>query len=164
MQVNAADVKCDTDDYNEARAHAWKYFELHAAQRMTLFNFFSAFSGLILAGIGTTLQVSSKYAFVTIALGLVLSLISFVFWKLDQRVSFLVKHAEEIHIEIEALTRSHFKLFTDEPEKYRLTKKSRGWFVNPWTYGQSFRLLFAAMAITGLLTAAFSSARLVGLI
>lgn len=162
MQVNAAEVEYDKSDYLEARAHAWKYFELHAAQRMTLFNFFSAFSGLILAGIGTTLQISSKYSFVTIALGLVLSLVSFVFWKLDQRVSFLVKHAEEVHVEIEALTRNHFKLFTNEPEKYQITLRSKGWLIKPWTYGQAFRLLFVTMAITGLITAVFSAARLAG--
>ncbi|MBX5159846.1 hypothetical protein HJB89_22425 [Rhizobium sp. NZLR8] len=150
----------DDIDYTAALNHAWKYFELHANQRMTLFNFFSAFSGLIVAGIGATLQASSKYAFAGAGLGLVLTAVSLIFWKLDQRASFLVKHAEDTHASIEAFAFKKFRLFTDEPEKYRAASKSGGWLIGPWTYGQSFRLLFSLMGLSGFLAAGFSILRL----
>lgn len=39
-----------------AREHAWKYVEIHAGQRMSIFNFFLVLSGLVLAGIAGCLS------------------------------------------------------------------------------------------------------------
>ena len=151
-----------SDHLDRAIGHAWKYFELHASQRMTLFNYFSALSGLIVAGIGAAFQAPPKYAFVAAALGLVLSTVSFIFWKLDQRASFLVKHAEEVHAVLEASAFEKAKLFTDEPSKFYTASTASGWLLRPWTYGRSFRLLFCLMGLAGLLAAVFSIFRLTG--
>ena len=59
-----------------------KYFEIHAAQRLTVFNFYIALSGTILAGIAAISQGSARFAFAGAVLGLLLAAISFVFLKL----------------------------------------------------------------------------------
>ena len=41
--------------------HAMKHFEIHAAQRLTAFNFFIVISGAILAAIATILQKPDKF-------------------------------------------------------------------------------------------------------
>lgn len=75
-----------------ARSHAWEYFALHAGQRMALFNYFTAFVGLLAAGIGVGFD---RLPGASLALGLLLSLVSLTFAKLDARVSLLIKHAEK---------------------------------------------------------------------
>jgi hypothetical protein len=42
--------------------YVWRYFELHAQQRMTVFNFYIAITGLLAAGIGFTLQQGGRFA------------------------------------------------------------------------------------------------------
>ncbi|HFK3228040.1 TPA: hypothetical protein ACGZOD_005072 [Klebsiella pneumoniae] len=71
--------------------YVWRYFELHAQQRMTVFNFYIAITGLLAAGIGFTLQQGGRFALFTTLMGVFISFISFIFWKLDQRVSILIK-------------------------------------------------------------------------
>src|SRR5512139_3850842 len=79
-----------------------KYFEIHAAQRLTVFNFYVAISGTMLAGMAAISQASPRFALAGSILGLLLSVISFVFYKLDFRTSFLVKHAEDVIKKIES--------------------------------------------------------------
>ncbi|PIO97276.1 hypothetical protein [Pleomorphomonas carboxyditropha] len=146
---------------NEAIAnHVWKYFEIHASQRLTVFNFFSAFSGLIIAGIGAVGQASLNYAVVGIALGAILVVVSFVFWKLDQRSAFLVKHAEEALKVLEGEMTADLKLFTSEPVRRSVANNDANWLIQPWTFGKSFRCLFLLTAICGLAALVFFIARL----
>jgi len=76
-------------------AYALKYFEIHAAQRMSVFNFFIVLSTIILTGLATCVFGEGMYAPIGIALGLLLTALALTFWKLDQRTSFLVKRAEK---------------------------------------------------------------------
>ncbi len=85
----------------ESRDYAWKYFQLHAGQRMSIFNFFVLISAILTAGLASALQRNGDFQFVKIALSVGLLFVSFSFWKLDQRVRFLVKHAESILKKIE---------------------------------------------------------------
>jgi ABC-type amino acid transport system permease subunit len=55
--------------------HMWRYFELHANQRMTVFNFYLVLSGAIAAGLAATLQGSARLALVGIVLGALLALV-----------------------------------------------------------------------------------------
>jgi hypothetical protein len=82
--------------------HAWRYFSLHAQQRLSLFNYFLLASGSVVAGLAACLQRSGLFQILGTGLGALLVLISFVFWKLDQRSAFLVKHAEEALTELES--------------------------------------------------------------
>ncbi len=134
----------------QAREHAWKYFELHANQRIAVFNFFLILSGALSAGIAATLQGTQRFSLLGVGLGVILALVAFVFWKLDQRVSFLIKHAERALAQIEcAFPDPSVQLFNSAPSKTAAAKESAGFWGRRWTYGQVFRLLFWAMALFG---------------
>ena len=81
-------------DLTAQREYAWSYFQLHSAQRMTTFNFFVVIAALLTTALAGTFDAEYKYHSVGIALGLGMIVMAYVFWKLDQRVRYLVKHAE----------------------------------------------------------------------
>jgi hypothetical protein len=137
----------------KAREHAWRYFDLHAQQRITVFNYFIIFAGLILAGLASTLQ-RGEYAVFGVLFGVLLALLSFVFWQLDRRAAFLVKHAECALEELERALPAEAQLFRKEP-----TASKPIWL---WTYGRSFRFIFLVMALIGLGGAALSGLQLTG--
>ncbi|MFJ5377377.1 hypothetical protein ACIPSX_08495 [Pectobacterium sp. CHL-2024] len=130
--------------------HVWRYFELHAQQRMTVFNFYIAITSLLAAGIGFSLQQGGKFALFTTLMGVFVTFISFIFWKLDQRVSMLIKNAELALQDIECQF--------DSASMRIITKDSKGSGLNKgvfsaWTYGKCFRLSFFIVGVTGLMLA-----------
>ena len=144
--------------------HAWRYFELHANQRMSVFNFFLALSGVVSAGLAALMQGSAQLSFLGALLGLLLILVSFVIWKLDQRVSFLIKHAETALSELEsALPDERARLFLREPSKTDAVSSGH-WWSRHWTYGQSFRMVFFVMACIGFGGSLLSTFRFAGIL
>jgi hypothetical protein len=139
-----------TDD--KALDHAWAYFTLHANQRITVFNYFVVFAGILCTGLAATMQASVRLSFVGIALGLILVMLSFLFWKLDQRTSFLIKHAEDV---IKTHEPALAPLLADEVGKTSNAKANDGL----WTYGEVFRAIFVAMALIGVAGATLSALR-----
>lgn len=126
--------------------HAWKYFELHAQQRMTVFNFFLAISGLVAAGIGAGLQQGDKFSVLVCLLGGFLFFIAFLFWKLDQRVSLMIKASENAIVAIEKIAViNDASIFSNEQSL------SRSFGVAAvWSYGRCFRTCFGLVAFSGL--------------
>lgn len=154
------------DDLNtKAFEHAWRYFDLHAQQRMTVFNFFLFLVGLIGAGIATSAQATKDLSFLGCFLGLLLAFVSFIFWKLDQRVSFLMKRAEIAMASLEThLPGEVARLFSGEPNLTAEACASGGPWSRQWTYGRSFRVTFCSTGVFGLLAAMVSGLRLAGLL
>lgn len=152
-------------DWERAHDHAWRYFELHAGQRLTVFNFFTVLTGFAAAGIAATLQGSARFSLLGVALGTLLALLSFVFWKLDQRAAFLVKHAEGVHklTEVELLP-AGARLVAEEPAALLEARQDRSPVGRIWTFGTSFRLIFVAAAIFGAISAILCGLRFAGLI
>ena len=138
MSVNERDEKAAID-------HAWRYFDLHAGQRMSLFNYYLVLSGLVLAGIAGTYDKFSLHA-VSILLGIALATVAYIFWKLDQRVSFLLKRAELALGQVEGALPPAARLFHSEPEHTDRACDTDG----IWTYGRSFRVVFFLTGATGL--------------
>lgn len=131
--------------------HIWRYFELHAQQRMTVFNFYIAITGLLAAGIGFTLQQGGRFAIFTSLMGIFVTFISFIFWKLDQRVSMLIKNAERALQDIEGqFDRVSMRIVTEDSDGHGLNKG----FFSAWTYGQCFRISFFIVGVAGLVLAA----------
>jgi hypothetical protein len=149
----------NTTDYAAPmREHAWRYFELHANQRISIFNYFLVVSGAIAAGLATTLQGTPRFASLGIVLGGLLVLVSFVFWKLDQRSSFLIKQAEMALTETEsAFPVESSCLFMFEPRNTKATSASMSWWHRPWTFGKAFRIVFIVMAVFGISGAGLSA-------
>jgi hypothetical protein len=149
----------------ELLEHAWRYFELHANQRISIFNYFLVLSGAVAAGLATTLQGSQRFSSLGVVLGLLLAVISFVFWKLDSRVSFLIKHAESALAEVEQSLPTHaVRLFLMEPSKANATSGASSWWSRSWTYGKAFRFVFAVMGLFGVAGAVLSALKFLGVV
>jgi len=80
---------------------AWKYFQQHASQRISYFNFFVLFSSFMTTGLITTFHPQFRAHAVGVAIGLMQVFLSFVFWKVDERNKFLTKIGENAIKEIE---------------------------------------------------------------
>jgi len=135
--------------------HAWRYFALHAGQRMSLFNFFLVVSGSIAVGLAAALQRGGLFLLAGVGLGCLLGFFSFIFWKLDQRTAFLVKHGEAGIIELEQLLpNTAARLLCHEPVRTAGVKKIGLPLRRMWTYGTTFRVVFAVMGSVGIVGAA----------
>ena len=116
------------------------------------------FAGVLCTGMAATIQASPKLAFVGVALGFLLVVLSFVFWKLDQRTAFLIKHSEEVLKQLEPV---NAPLMGGEELKTAATQKGP---LAMWTYGQAFRAIFATMALVGVAGATLGGLRGFGLL
>jgi len=134
----------------KALDHVWRYFALHAQQRISVFNFFIVLSGILSTGIGAGLQAGRPMTPVVAILGALLALLSFVFYQLDKRVSELVKLAEAGLILGENTCMPEFARIVAEEAKRRSAAVSP----ETWTFGRSFRLIFWVMGIAGVIASA----------
>lgn len=144
--------------------HAWRYFELHANQRLMMFNFFVAFSTLSLAGVGAVVQAGAKFAVPGIVIGIMIPIISFIFWKLDKRTAHLVKLGEKSIILLEhELYPAAAQIFCSEPNASANLRSSEH---NRWrrmlSYREAFAAIFVIVAGLGLLGAILSAVALYG--
>lgn len=131
--------------------HAWKYFELHSQQRMTVFNFYVAAIGLLIAGSGICLQQGGNFIYLISLLGTgitFITFITFIFYKLDNRVSNLIKMSESALRSFEQnLLTPELKIFTNEYNEHTDNRV----FLSEWTYGKCFRVTFYVLAHIGFL-------------
>lgn len=138
----------------QQRDYAWSYFALHANQRMGSFNFFVVIAALLTTGLVGTLKSDFQQHVIGVPLGVGLSVIAFVFWKMDQRVQYLIKHAETALKAIEANWPADsgapsVSLFRLEEEKTDSARKANPW---PWQWHLSYANCFGAVyLIFGLL-------------
>lgn len=162
---NNEDRAIEKETWKNAIDHSWKYFELHAGQRMTVFNYFTVLSGVVATGIAGTIQLPPRFAVLGIALGVLLTLLAFVFWKLDQRAAFLVKHAEAAHTMAEGkLFPPGSRIFQEEPTAQQRAADFQNVFLRPWTFGRSFRLVFIVMGLIGVTAIVVSTLRFLDMI
>jgi hypothetical protein len=145
-----------------ALEHAWRYFALHAGQRISIFNFFLLVSGSIGAGLAACLQKGGAFDFVGCGLGALLMLVAFAFWKLDQRTAFLIKHAESAISAIEATMPVAGRLVSTEASATDAERGRQRGLARMWTYGQVFRVVYAAMGAVGLIAIAVFVGRIAG--
>lgn len=150
---------------NESEAHkelcqrAWDYFEMHAAQRLTTFNFYVVLSSVIATSLFTILP-SSQASRVGWLLGLLLIFFSFVFWKLDSRNKGLIKGAEAAIKYFER--NSDLKDDGGEPhvakiflrEEFMTSKRRRKKSIFFWrnylSYSNCFNIIFIGFGLAGL--------------
>jgi hypothetical protein len=144
--------------------HAWRYFALHAGQRMSMFNYFLILFGLVSAGLAGCLRADDLLRTAGIAMGLCLAVVAFTFWKLDQRTAFLIKLAEAALHEAEelALSADAARLFRREPSETENAQSIKHPLARVWTYGSSFRLVFCLAALVGFVGAGLSLALCLG--
>ena len=144
---------------SDQRQYLWNYFQLHASQRLITFNFYIVISTAMATGYMVTLEVSN-IPILAVLLGFTISLLSFIFWKLDVRNKTLIKNAEEALKYLEAQTYTSgsenesrvMKIFTYEEEQTNRMKMSKSFW--PWknhfSYSKCFNIVFAVFGILGL--------------
>lgn len=136
----------------EQRDYAWAYFQLHASQRMSTFNFYIVISALITTGMTGLLASDNPRFFFGIVLGLTMVAVSFIFWKLDQRVSFLIRHAEEFlkKLEEKCAVESVLEEKTFNADLFFTEEEKTATNVNSWKFWQikmSYSCCFASIYI-----------------
>lgn len=135
-------------DKKEIRDNAWSYFELHANQRMSIFNFYVTISTAIFTGIAAFLSIGIMSKLIIYALSIILILISIVFWYLDSRTKFLIRISESVmkNIEIETGINEELLLFSREESE---TKKIG--FPQMLSYSKSFRIIYCLFIFLGIM-------------
>jgi hypothetical protein len=145
----------------EQRDYVWSYFQLHAAQRMSTFNFFIVISALLTTGLAGTFVKDFQWDLVGAALSFGLMIVSFVFWKLDQRVRFLIKHAESALKEIEEKWKDEIiregvflaNLFSEEEVKTDRERERKDYRFWSWhlSYADCFEIVYCIFGMIGIL-------------
>lgn len=132
--------------------HLWKYFEIHSTQRMSLINYYFFISGAMLSGLGVALQSSNnRFAILGCLISILVILTTFVFWKLDQRTSYLIKFVEKRLVEYEKkfITHKELRIFAQEELSHQLDNVYKNCLTKNYTYGYMYRFLFTVMAVVG---------------
>ncbi|MCK5581288.1 MAG: hypothetical protein KAJ18_08445 [Candidatus Omnitrophica bacterium] len=151
---------CEEIKLKEQREYAWNYFHLHAGQRMSAFNFFIIISGLLATALVKSIHALSSDFLINLFIGLAISiglcLVPFVFWKLDQRISYLIKHAEEALKEIENVLRksentlsTSIDLFSSEEFKTDRIQRFSSVLFCHLTYSKCFMLAHLFFGLVG---------------
>ncbi|UHQ23811.1 hypothetical protein LVB77_03620 [Lysobacter sp. 5GHs7-4] len=149
----------DQDQRKEYRDYAWNYFSVHAAQRMSVFQFFITLATAIIGG-AVLIAGSADDRKWAALLFLALPFLSFIFWRLDLRTSSLVKNAEDALKFLDSEVA--FRLKNGLPPELALFARDdtivadkaearllRGHF----SYSRSFRYVFVAVALLGIVGA-----------
>ena len=143
------------------REGAWKYFILHAEQRLKLFQFYITISTALLGG-GFLIIRLGDAQWILIIFGLFSSFVSFIFWKLDIRTRNLVKLGEEA---LKTMDKSHeipdledgpspLKLF--ERDEFLVKKHSGSFRLNGhFSYRRCFEWVFLTGGSLGFLGAIY---------
>lgn len=137
--------------------YAFKYFEIHANQRMTVFNFFLLLAGGLSGGIGASLIGANIFPLSGLFLSGLLLMLSLVFYKLDRRTSFLIKHAESALEKGEKHTISPpCRLVGSEADAFRTWQGGKSFLSNAWSYSKCFAVVFVGAAVVGLVGILYS--------
>lgn len=136
---------------DQAVEHAWKYFELHSNQRTTLFNYFLFIMAGLGAALGAIFQASNKLSYIGVFISIFIVLVSIIFWKLDDRTSFLIKQSEQVFQRLERNSSVDIGIFCNEDANLEKANKNRNFLNKIITYGKLFRLTFLITGIIGVL-------------
>ena len=154
--MNSSPLSGSARNASDLLDHAWRHFDFHAKQRLSLFNFCIIWAGLIIAAWSQAMTGATPRPAVGVILGLILLVSSVVFWRMDQRNAFLTKMAEEVLDEAEQAVFGKPVLFDAARADRKLRKGFSFLVARHWSHGQSLRLLFALLGIVGMLGASFS--------
>ena len=136
---------------------SWNYFQQHAQQRISYFNFFVVFSTILTAALVSTFQSNFQAPFLGIAIGLVESFVAFIFLKIDTRNRFLTQNAENVIQRIEAdydkTGNKSYNLFTNEEletQKLKLKNKKMFFLYRHLTHGDSYKIIYITFFFIGI--------------
>lgn len=152
-------MECGKRD--EMRDYAWKYFSMHADQRLKTFNFYLVLVTVIIGGMLAYIK-DAKHPSYCFPVGLLLLALSFVFWKLDIRTRELIRHAEDALKLIEQDSKNdglpeEMSLFCQEDSKTAAIRQIRklswspiSWWRAHYSYSDCFQIVFGIFGLVGL--------------
>jgi hypothetical protein len=158
----------DDSQKQRLRNYAWGYFAIHAEQRMKTFHFYLILSTALISGfiLGMT-RIDNDKLLILAPIGFLLTLVSFLFFKLDNRNKQLVRNGEyalnfldELEDLMEEGEQPHilkifayddWKLAQDEGKIER--KKIKALSLS--SYSQIFSMIFWAFGILGIMELVF---------
>lgn len=138
------------------RGYAWDYFSLHSDQRMKSFHFYIIIVTAIIGGLAVIVK-STEIRKVHSLFGVALILLSFLFWKLDQRTRQLIKYAEEAIIFLDEKyclpdvgpSPHPLRIFSRDVQKNK-TAKAFPLISGHFSYARVFRWIFLFFSLIGL--------------
>ena len=146
------------------REYTWNYFIAFAEARLATFRFYLVFCTILMAGIVAVFGADEKW--LAASLGLVLSFLSFVYWKIDVRHKELVKRAEHAleYLEKrfplpEGEEQPHvLQLFHSEAERERSYRRFPRYFGPKahFSYSTCVNLVFRVFGLGGIVVAVVS--------
>lgn len=151
------------------RAHTWSYFQLHAQQRLTVFNFYVVLSAALTTGLVTSLPRAADQTALPVALGSLLIFFSFVFYRLDLRNRSLIKNSEGglTHIERkwaaergESVGAMPTAVFSRDAARFEAAKKRNVFlsvFTSQLSFSDCFRFTFFSFATLGLCSITYAA-------
>jgi hypothetical protein len=154
----------DQQDQKETRDYAWKYFALHADQRLRTFNFYLLIVTVVIGGLLAYLKDARSPAYAA-PVGLLLTVLSYIFWRLDGRARELIQHAEEVLKAVEEdiqpeKVSGKLRLFAGEDQKTEALRAPHGrlrlwnpfsWYFGHYSYYDCFKATFCIFGLVGLL-------------
>lgn len=134
---------------SSAREYAWSWFEYHASQRQTVFRFFLLLAGAITGGYLTFIK-DSGHSHLAPWFGLLLVVLSLLFWRLDVRSRDLINFAE-IYLRREEDRLSNFvgQEIRISSNAHETTKHVSPIFCYAYTFRQVYRLIFIMIGLIG---------------
>jgi hypothetical protein len=136
----------------------WKYFDRHADQRISYFNFFVVFSTILTSAAITVLAESVDLGYAAIPIGIIQIFVAYIFLKIEERNRFLTKHAENAikHFERRIGHRNNqFKfLFNLEEEQtihQRKLDRARFFPFRLISHGRAYKIIYISFMFWGCL-------------
>lgn len=147
---------------NETREYAWKYFALHADQRLRTFNFYLLIVAVLFGGLLTYLK-DARTPYYAAPVGFLLSVLSYIFWRLDARAREFIEHGESVLKAIEKdipenQIPEELRLFEGESAKTQRLRNGRGtpgwspisWVRGHYSYYSCFKAAFLIFGVSGI--------------
>lgn len=133
---------------------AWNYFQQHAQQRISYFNFFVIFSTILLSGlIASFSRTVDNREFIVVGIGSIQVFVAYIFLKIDERNRFLTQHSEEIIKSFESKYSTlpdSLKLFNESDRKTQAIKNYRPGLFGFMSHGQAYKFIYIGFIIIGL--------------
>lgn len=140
---------------------AWLYFQQHAQQRISYFNFFVIFSTILLTGFISSFQNTvNKKELIGIGVGIIQIFVAYIFLKIDERNRFLTKHSEAIIKKIEKRYSGlpdKLQLFSYSDKKTSILLKKNTFFNKHITHGTSYKYMYYGFIILGIIILIYSA-------
>jgi hypothetical protein len=149
----------DKNDLLKYREFHWNYFSLHADQRLKTFNFYLVVAAVLISGFVNFLDRDKNVKLACI-LPYLLTLISFIFWKLDLRTKQMISNSEnaiksidDILIPNNGEIPNGLNIF--RYDDYMVSHEKKRFFKRHMSYSKSFNAIFFLFGIIGFIVGTF---------